>query len=144
MQLQRRASRVPNLVETVRGYASHEQQTFQNVTNARAALQSASGPAGAAQADNMLTSALRSLFAVAEAYPDLKADQNFQDLQKQLADTEDKISHARNYYNAKTLEYNGQVSTFPSLVVAGVGGFKEAEFLDAPETAEQDVAVSFR
>ena len=92
----------------------------------------------------MLTAALRSLFAVAEAYPDLKANQNFLDLQSQLADTEDKISYARNYYNAKALQYNSLVSTFPSLLVAGVGGFKEVQFFDAPEAAEQDVNVSFR
>lgn len=144
VQLQRRASLVPNLVETVKGYASHEQATLQNVTNARSMLQSASTPASAARADNMLTSALRSLFAVSEAYPDLKANQNFKDLQTQLADTEDKISYARNYYNAKVLKLNTLVSTFPSMVVAGMGGFKEAEFFNAPDTAQQDVQVTFR
>ncbi len=144
VQLQRRASLVPNLVETVKGYASHEQATLQNVTNARSMLQSAATPASAARADNMLTSALRSLFAVSEAYPDLKANQNFKDLQTQLGDTEDKISYARNYYNAKVLKLNTLVSTFPSMVVAGMGGFKEAEFFNAPDTVQQDVQVTFR
>jgi LemA protein len=144
VQLQRRASLVPNLVETVKGYAAHEQTTFQNVTNARSMLQSATTPAGAAQADNMLTSALRSLFAVSEAYPDLQANENFQDLQRQLADTEDKISYSRNYYTATVRSFNGLVSTFPSMIVAGVGNFQEAEFFDAPETAQEDVKVSFQ
>jgi LemA protein len=144
VQLQRRASLIPNLVETVKGYAAHEQDTLQNVTAARSALQNASGPAQAAQADNMLTQTLRSLFAVAEAYPDLKADQNFQQLQQQLAETEDKISYARNYYNGTVKSYNLQVQSVPAVFVAGLLGFKSAEFFDAPDAATQDVQVSFQ
>lgn len=143
VQLQRRSSLIPNLVETVKGYAGHEQETLQNVTNARSMLQSAGTPGQAAAADNMLTSSLRSLFAVAENYPDLKANQNFLDLQRQLADTEDKISYARNYYNAQVKTFNLQVQSVPSVFVANMFGFKAAEFFDAPEGATQDVQVSF-
>jgi LemA protein len=92
----------------------------------------------------MLTSALRSLFAVVEAYPELQANENFQDLQRQLADTEDKISYARNYYNARVLGFNSLVSSFPSMIVANLGNFQEAEFFDAPEAAEEEVRVSFQ
>src|SRR5437870_5614663 len=99
VQLKRRSSLIPNLVETVRGYASHERETLENVTRARAALDRAGSPGEAAQANNMLTQTLRSLFAVSEAYPDLKANQSFQQLQAELTDTEDKISYARQFYN---------------------------------------------
>ncbi len=143
VQLQRRADLVPNLVETVRGYASHERQTLESVTRARAELQSATTPGAAGQANNQLTQALRSLFAVAEAYPDLKANEGFRDLQAQLADTEDKIAYARNYYNSLALQYNGQVSTVPSALVAGLFGFKEAEFFEAGEESRGPVRVSF-
>jgi LemA protein len=116
VQLKRRSSLIPNLVETVKGYASHERETLENVTRARAALDRAGSPAEAAQANNMLTQTLRSLFAVAEAYPDLKANQNFQDLQSQLTDTEDKIAYARQFYNRNVLSYNEKTTTFPSVL----------------------------
>jgi LemA protein len=143
VQLQRRAQLVPNLVETVRGYASHERQTFESVTAARTAVQGATTPGEAMAANNQLTSALRTLFAVAEAYPDLKANQGFLDLQAQLAETEDKIAYARNYYNAVVREYNGKVATVPSSFVAGAFGFKESEFFEADEGSQAPVKVSF-
>lgn len=143
VQLQRRGDLIPNLVETVKGYAAHERETFDRVTRARAMLQSAATPGQAAQANNMLTQALRSLFAVAEAYPALKANQNFLALQEQLKDTEDKIAYARTYYNARVLQYNTRVATLPSALVARVFRFTEEEFFEAPETAEEPVRVSF-
>jgi LemA protein len=143
VQLQRRASLIPNLVETVKGYAAHERGTLESVTQARAAVQSAGTPEQAAQANNMLTSALRSLFAVAEAYPDLKANQNFLSLQQDLADTEDKISYARNYYNANVRDYNGKVQTLPTALLAGMFGFQPEQFFEAAEGAEQEVTVKF-
>ncbi len=143
VQLQRRSSLIPNLVETVKGYAGHERTTFENVTNARAALQNAQGPAASAEANNMVMQTLRSLFAVAEAYPDLKANQNFLDLQQQLADTEDKISYARNYYNARVLSYNGAIAVVPNVFVARISGFQPAEFFEAPAEAQAEVKVSF-
>ena len=143
VQLQRRASLVPNLVETVRGYAGHERQTFDSVIEARSRVQGAAGPADAATANNALTQTLRSLFALAEAYPDLKANQNFLDLQEQLADTEDKISYARNYYNSRVLSYNGVVQMVPSNYVAKLGGFAESEFFEASEEGREEVKVGF-
>jgi LemA protein len=143
VQLQRRASLIPNLVETVKGYAEHERGTLDSVTQARAALQSAGTPEQAAQANNMLTSALRSLFAVAEAYPDLKANQNFQSLQEQLADTEDKIAYARTYYNANVRTYNERVQTVPTALVANMFGFHPEQFFEATDEAQQEVQVTF-
>lgn len=143
VQLQRRASLIPNLVETVKGYASHERGTLESVTQARAALQSAGTPEQAAQANNMLTSALRSLFAVAEAYPDLKANQNFLSLQDDLQDTEDKISYARTYYNATVREYNSKVQTVPTALVAGALGFHPEPFFEGSAESQQEVRVSF-
>jgi LemA protein len=143
VQLQRRASLIPNLVETVKGYAGHERETLDSVTRARAQLQSATTPAAAAEANNMLTQTLRSLFAVAEAYPDLKANQNFLDLQDQLQDTEDKIAYARNYYNARVLSYNTSIATVPNVFIAGAFGFEPEEFFEAEEASQQEVRVSF-
>jgi len=143
VQLQRRANLVPNLVETVSGYAAHERGTLESVTRARSQLQTAKGPQAAAEANNMLTQALRSLFAVAEAYPDLKANQNFLELQEALADTENKIAYARNYYNAVVREYNEKVLTIPSAFVAGPFGFREAEFFRAEAGSEETPKVAF-
>jgi LemA protein len=143
VQLQRRASLIPNLVETVKGYAGHERGTLESVTQARAMLQSAGTPHQAAEANNMLTGALRTLFAVAEAYPDLKANQNFLSLQDDLQDTEDKISYARTYYNASVREYNEKVQTLPNALFAGMLGFHPEEFFEASAEGQQEVKVSF-
>jgi LemA protein len=143
VQLKRRSSLIPNIVETVKGYASHERETFENVTRARAALDRAGSPAEAAQANNMLTQTLRSLFAVAEAYPDLKANQNFLQLQAELTDTEDKIAYARQFYNRNVLSYNEKTTTFPSVIFANMFNFQPEEFFEAEEEARQDVKVSF-
>jgi LemA protein len=143
VQLKRRASLIPNLVETVKGYAAHEKDVLENVTRARAMLQQAGTPGQAAEANNMLTSTLRSLFAVAENYPDLKANQNFLDLQHELADVEEKIAYARQFYNSNVLSYNAKTATFPSVIFAGMFGFKPEEFFQAEEEARQDIKVSF-
>jgi LemA protein len=143
VQLKRRASLIPNLVETVKGYAAHEKDVLENVTRARSMLQQAGTPGQAAEANNMLTSTLRSLFAVAENYPDLKANQNFLDLQRELADVEEKIAYARQFYNSNVLSYNTKTATFPSVIFAGIFGFKAEEFFQAEEEARQDVKVSF-
>jgi LemA protein len=144
IQLKRRSSLIPNLVETVRGYASHERETLENVTRARAMLDQAGGqPQAAAQANNILTQALRSLFAVAEAYPDLKANENFRQLQADLTDTEDKIAYARQFYNRNVLSYNQKVHTVPTVFIANMFGFHPEEFFEAEEAAREDVQVSF-
>lgn len=143
VQLKRRASLIPNLVETVRGYASHEREVLENVTRARAMLDRAGNVQEAAQANNMLTQTLRSLFAVSEAYPDLKANQNFLELQRELADTEEKIAYARQFYNRNVLSYNTSVHTFPTVLLANMFGFQPEEFFEAEEEARGDVRVSF-
>lgn len=143
VQLKRRSSLIPNLVETVKGYAAHEREVFENVTKARSMLDNAQGAKEAAQADNMLTGALRSLFAVAEAYPDLKANQNFLELQRELTDTEDKIAYARQFYNTNVSNYNQKTQVFPSVMIARMFNFLPSEFFEAEEEARQDVKVSF-
>ena len=144
VQLKRRNDLIPNLIETVKGYAAHERTVFDEVTSARAAVAAASSPAAAGEADSMLGQALGRLFAVAEAYPDLKASQNFQQLQAELTDTEDKIAAARRYYNATVLAYNTAVQTFPSLLFAGPLGFQPREFFAAEQDERAPVAVSFQ
>ena len=143
IQLKRRANLVPNLVETVRGYAAHERQTFENVTRARAMLEQAGTAAEAAQANNFLTQTLRSLFAVAENYPNLKANQNFLDLQNELSDIEEKIAYARQFYNRNVSAYNTRIQTVPNVVVANMFGFQRFEFFEAPEEAREVPEVSF-
>lgn len=133
VQLKRRADLIPNLVNTVKGYAAHEKEVFEQVTAARASTINASTPAQAAQAENQFQQALKSIFAVAEAYPDLKANQNFQDLQAELVDTEDKIQASRRFYNGSARDLNIKIKTFPTNIFAGMLGFKEREFFEVEE-----------
>ncbi|HVR77728.1 MAG TPA: LemA family protein [Acidimicrobiia bacterium] len=143
VQLKRRYDLIPNLVETVKGYASHERETFERVTQARSATQAASGPAEQAQAENFLTQALRQLFAVAEAYPELRASENFQNLQTELAETENKIAVSRQIYNDTVLTYNNKVQQIPTAVVAALTGFKIREFFEAGAEAAEAPTVDF-
>lgn len=143
VQLQRRLDLIPNLVETVKGYASHERGTFEAVTQARTAVMNATTPEGKMEADNILTGALKSLFAVAEAYPDLKANTNFQQLQAELSNTEDKISYMRQSYNDMVMKFNTAIQTFPAVVFAGMMGFKQRESFDAAVGAENAPKVQF-
>ena len=143
VQLKRRASLIPNLVETVKGYASHEREVLENVTRARAMLEQAGGAAQAAQADNVLTGALRTLFAVSENYPQLRANENFLALQKELSDVEEKIAFARQFYNRNVMVFNTRIQVFPSVIIANMFNFERFEFFEAEEAAREDVQVSF-
>ena len=143
VQLKRRYDLIPNLVETVKGYAAHERETFEAVIQARGAAMSAEGPAAQGQAENVLTGALKSLFALAEAYPDLKANQNFLMLQEELSGTESKIAYARQFYNDSVMTFNTSQQTFPSTVVASVFGFKPREYFEIEEEAKEPVKVQF-
>ena len=146
VQLKRRYDLIPNLVNTVKGYATHESSAFENVTKARSMAMSASGPTSEhAQAENMLTGALKSLFAISEAYPDLKANQNFLALQNELSDTENKIQAARRFYNANVRDLNTQIESFPSNIVAKLFHFSQKEFFDLADNdvAQNPVGVKF-
>jgi LemA protein len=144
VQLKRRHDLIPNLVETVKGYAAHERETFQAVTDARARAMSASGPAQAGAAEGMLSQALGRLFAVSEAYPQLRATENFQQLQSALTDTEDQIAAARRIYNGNVQSYNTKIQVFPNSIVAGMGGFTPREFFEIEEPADREpVKVDF-
>ncbi|MFZ5907858.1 MAG: LemA family protein [Nitrospirota bacterium] len=145
VQLKKRYDLVPNLVETVKGYATHEKTTFENVTKARSMAMHAATPADKAKAENFLSETLKSLFALAEAYPDLKANANFMQLQTQLKELEDNIEYARRYYNAVVRDFNITIESFPSNLVASAFSFKQAEFfeLESPEVERKPVKVSF-
>ena len=145
VQLKRRTDLIPNLVNSVKGYATHEKEVFEKVTEARSAIMNAQGVADTAKAENMLEGALKSLFAVAEAYPDLKANQNFLQLQQELVDTEDKIQASRRFYNGGVRDLNTKVQTFPVNVVAGMFGFQSREFFEVEDRAsvENPVEVKF-
>ena len=143
VQLQRRTDLIPNLVEAVRGYAAHERDVFDEVTRARAALRQASTPSAAGDANDVLTAALGRLFAVAEAYPELEASENFLRLQEDLTDTEDKISAARRYYNSTVMHYNTAVQSIPWVLVAKPLGFRAKEFFSATgDTAVPQVSLA--
>lgn len=143
-QLKRRHDLIPNLIETVKGYAAHERQTFEAVTAARVGAENAQGPEAQGAAENVLTQALGRLFAVAEAYPDLKANQNFLQLQNELTDTEDKVQASRRFYNMNVRDLNIKIEQFPSNVVANFGHFEQREFFEIENPAEREVPqVSF-
>lgn len=143
VQLKRRTDLIPNLVETVKGYASHEKTVLENVTKARSAIMNAQNPQQAMDADNMLTGALKSLFAVAENYPDLKANTNFLQLQDELTHTENKIGFARQFFNDSVRDYNNSVESFPGLIFAGMYGRKKRDLLTIPEAERAVPKVSF-
>ena len=146
VQLKRRYDLIPNLVAAVKGYAAHETAAFENVTKARAAAMSATAPADKAEAENALSGTLKTLFAVSEAYPDLKANQNFLQLQQELGDTEDKIQAARRFYNGNVQSLNTAVQSFPSNVIAGMFGFKQMDLFqltEAESAAREPVKVAF-
>jgi LemA protein len=143
VQLKRRWDLIPNLVETVRGYAEHERGTFEAVTEARANAQRAQGPAETAAAEGILGQALGRLFAVAEAYPELQADENFRQLQDELAGTENRIAVSRQVYNDTVLTYNNAIQTFPGVVIAGPFNFEQREFFETDETQREAPQVEF-
>ena len=143
VQLKRRWDLIPNLVETVRGYAQHERGTFEAVTEARASAQRAQGPAETAAAEGILGQALGRLFAVAEAYPELQADENFRQLQSELAETENRIAVSRQVYNDTVLTYNNAIQTFPGVALAGPFGFAKREFFETDETQREPPRVDF-
>ncbi|HEV2021748.1 MAG TPA: LemA family protein [Terriglobales bacterium] len=144
VQLKRRHDLIPNLVETVKGYAGHEKSTFENVTKYRSMAMQATGPAERAQAEGQLTMALKSLFAVAENYPQLRASENFSSLQKSLAEIEDNLQNARRYYNAVVRDLNTSIQVFPKNLVAGMFGFQPRAFFELDAAAEREApAVKF-
>jgi LemA protein len=144
VQLKRRTDLIPNLVEAVKGYAAHEREVFEEVTAARTAMQQATGPAQAGEANKQATAAIGRLFAVSEAYPQLRASENFQKLQDELTDTEDKVAAARRYYNQTVYQYNSRLQSFPDLLIARLGGFNEREFFELDQPADaQAPSVEF-
>ncbi len=143
VQLKRRSSLIPNLVETVKGYAKHEKEVFENVTKARSALLGAKDPGQKAAANDMLTGALKSLFAVAEAYPNLRASENFKGLQDEISDTETKVAASRQFYNTNVLDLNNSLETVPSSFIGSMFGFQKEEFFKASEEDKKDIEVKF-
>ena len=143
VQLRRRYDLIPNLIETVKGYAEHEKETFDAVIQARSSAMAASGPVDQAQNENLLEGTLKSLFALSEAYPDLKANVNFLELQKDLTSTESKIAFARQHFNDSVLGYNNKNEVFPSNLIAGIFKFEQEEFYEVEDEAEGPVQVQF-
>ena len=143
VQLKRRTDLIPNLVESVKGYAKHEKDVFENVTKARASLMSANTTKEKAQANDFLSGTLKSLFAVAENYPDLKASQNFMELQEELSDTENKIAYSRQFYNSNVMDYNTKLQTVPTNFIANLFHFQPAEFFTADDKDKEPVKVQF-
>jgi LemA protein len=143
VQLKRRSSLIPNLVEAVKGYAKHEKEVFENVTKARSAMMNASSLSGKAAANDVLSGALKSLFAVAEAYPELKASENFKQLQDELSDTETKVAASRQFYNTNVLDLNNTIEQFPTALIANMFGFTKEEFFKATEEEKKDIQVKF-
>lgn len=144
VQLKRRYDLIPNIVEAVKGYMAHERKLLEKVTEARARVAGGGNPVERAGAENALSGTLKTLFAVAENYPDLKANTNFLELQRELGDTENKIQAARRFYNSVVLDMNSKVDSFPSSIIAGIFGFKEEPFFETTTAAEQEpVKVSF-
>lgn len=143
VQLKRRVDLVPNLMETVKGYAKHERELLENVTKARTSLMHAHSPHEKAESDNMLSNALKSLFAVSESYPDLKASKNFLNLQEELSDIESKIAYSRQFFNSNVQNYNATLAQFPGNIVGKMFGFKPEEFFETGEAEKKPVKVSF-
>lgn len=143
VQLKRRYDLIPNLVETVKGYATHEKELFEKVTQARTQAMSAGTVAEKGQAENMLSGTLKSLFAVSESYPDLKANQNFLELQRELTDTEDKIQASRRFYNGNVRDFNIKIEVFPETIIAKQLGFTKREFFEIEQKEKEPVAVKF-
>ena len=143
VQLKRRYDLIPNLVETVKGYAAHERETLDAVIQARNMAQSATSPQQAAEADNVLTGALKSVFALSEAYPDLKANQNFLALQEELTGTEGRIAYARQFFNDVVNKYNTKIQSFPAVLIARQMGFTEREYFEAVGPERESVTVSY-
>jgi LemA protein len=143
VQLKRRADLIPNIVETVKGYAAHEKEVFDSVNQARTALMGAKSPKEAGEADQALQGALGRLFAIAEAYPELKAQEGFVNLQKELSDTEDKVAYSRQFYNSVVRQYNEKIVVFPTNIIASSMGFKDEEFFEATEAEKASVQVKF-
>jgi len=143
VQLKRRTDLIPNLVESVKGYVKHEKELLENITKARSAVMGAKSIEGKAEASNMLSDTLKSLFAVTENYPTLKANENFLKLQEELSDTENKIAYSRQFYNSSVLDYNTKIAVFPSSLIASVFNFKEEDFFAANEEERKNVKVSF-
>jgi LemA protein len=143
VQLKRRHDLIPNLVETVKGYAAHEKGTFENIAKFRSMAMQATGPVDKAAAENQLTGALKSLFAVAENYPQLQASQEFTQLQNSLSEIEDAIQNARRYYNAVVRDLNTKIQSFPTNILAGMFGFQQKQFFEAAAADREPVAVKF-
>lgn len=143
VQLKRRYDLIPNLIETVKGYAKHEREVLESVTEARTRAMGAQDTKDQVEAENMLSETLKSLFAVSENYPDLKANQNFLELQKELSDTENKIQASRRFYNGNVRDFNTKIQTFPNNMIAGTLNFNEKEFFEAGEEEKKNIEVKF-